>query len=450
METMFRMKHTNSQSAKETHSSLDKEINKTMCPFPGKERVDLTMNSSTCPYKHLSSNSTICPYSNGKVSAAGDNKKIQSPNTTSIEIESNTQCPYANAKRSGNGVIHGAVLPEKKSVDDEPRKKCPFRCPFVFDSYPIDEDIMKACETEAIREEQVISLFWAKVTSLLHAAALANILDIDAAPMSSQMIDAIDYSKIHMLHTACSSPCPFPLVRLCVELHPEQVMIHDSDGKLPLHHAALRLIDPREVRPAKHKRSEKQQTIDTSSGSDDEFDDDSNDIINSIASSLQTPQSNCNEIIKNETARVVEFLISTSPRRAAQTLDNQRRLPLHCMIETVMKSAAQFRNHRFKNAIITTESDIAYTPSLHAESFTTIARPLFSIVNAHPDGLECRDGKTNLYPFMQAAAMATESYKLLNSDRCFDSNSLSITFALLLEKPSIMDEIIRCNPELKR
>jgi hypothetical protein len=87
-------------------------------------------------------------------------------------------------------------IAKSASVDITDSKKCPFRCPFVFDSYPLNEDFMRASEEEALREEQVISLFWAKVTSLLHAAALANILDIKKVPSRLHLAEEIDYGRI--------------------------------------------------------------------------------------------------------------------------------------------------------------------------------------------------------------------------------------------------------------
>jgi hypothetical protein len=288
--------------------------------------TDSTKKITKCPYAHLA-----------------------------VDPKSHKKCPFTNesnlneASKMDKEAIN---IAKSASVDITDSKKCPFRCPFVFDSYPLNEDFMRASEEEALREEQVISLFWAKVTSLLHAAALANILDIKKVPSRLHLAEEIDYGRIFMLHTACSSPCPFSVVRLCLELYPEQLMEKDSSGKLPLHHAALRFMDPRELTPIQNDRSEadlsniffqRQNNEINDEGDNDDDDDDDNDDEPVLPSfDISSLQQSKNNVIEGEAVKVLDLLMASSPTTATKTFDSDGRLPLHCYIETLIKSVVQY------------------------------------------------------------------------------------------------------------
>jgi hypothetical protein len=45
--------------------------------------------------------------------------------------------------------------------------------------------------------------------------------DGDIIENGNDDVEEINYGRIFMLHTACSSPCPFSVVKLCLELYPE-------------------------------------------------------------------------------------------------------------------------------------------------------------------------------------------------------------------------------------
>ncbi len=372
-----------------------------------------------------------CPFSKTAVA--------QHPNI-GLEAESNSsvKCPYAHLRLSGKGqakcpygnprnsLTNNLATVRRQSSDmSEILKKCPFRCPFVFDSYPLNEDFIRPAEEEALREEQVISLFWAKVTSLLQAAALVDILDSKKVPRSSYLMEEpVDYGKIYMLHTACSAPCPFSVVRLCLELYPEQLMEKDASGKLPLHHAALRSIDPRERSGPKNGNEENEGNNNTFRESEEG----GFVFVNNVARI-----SSSNNIIERETVKVLELLISSSPSEAARTFDADKRLPLHCFIDTMMKSVVQFQ---------TTSFDEQNDQGGKNLSFYSVNPPLQSIINNYPDALECVDGKTNLFPFMQASAAAAESFLKCGKRKCSDNITLSIVYSMLLEKPSIINMLV--------
>mmetsp|Transcript_13607 Transcript_13607/g.20656 ORF Transcript_13607/g.20656 Transcript_13607/m.20656 type:complete len:1233 (+) Transcript_13607:216-3914(+) len=382
-------------------SQIESTDSKTIVHHESKALEAASNNIVTCPYSHLR-----------------------------VSTNSETKCPFGNARNSQTNNV--ATLQNQNSDMTEIQKKCPFRCPFVFDSYPLNEDLMRPAEEEALREEQVISLFWAKVTSLLQAAALVVILESRKVPISSYLMEEpVDYGKIHMLHTACSAPCPFSIVRLCLELYPEQLMEKDASGKLPLHHVALRSIDPRE-RNYKENRGEENgdnnSTFRQRQASSEEESDDGGFVFVS-----NTARISANNIIQDETVKVLELLISSSPTMAARTFDIDNRLPLHCFIDTMMKSVVQYqmsvcdeRNDQFnKNA-----------------SFYSVAPSLQSIMSEYPDALECVDGKTKLYPFMQASAAAAESYSKYGIRKCSDNVTLSLVYSMLLEKPSIINMLL--------
>ena len=68
---------------------------------------------------------------------------------------------------------------------------------------------------------------------------------------------------------------------------------------------------------------------------------------------------------------------------------------------------------------------------------------LSSLVTLHPESLERRDGKTKLYPFLQATAAATE-YRSPPSPNGVavpfpDEMPLSMVYLLLRENPSMLE-----------
>jgi len=368
-------------------------------------------------------------------------EKIQCPfshlKTKSI---SQAKCPYANSTTVENSGKH--LMKNEDSLN----KKCPFRCPFVFDSYPVDASIMGSAKEEAVREEQLISLFWAKVTSLLNAAALANLLDIDQVSLGDLnfMNESIDYESTYMLHTACSSPCPSSVVKLCLGLHPEQLMEQDSSGKVALHHAASRAWDPRELSlyvnesvnnefvefgannfpPISIERQQNNNAeIDSPNASE-------HDLNNNNLTTTRKSKSN---LIENESANVLKLLVSASPPEAAQITDSENRLPLHHLIDTVVKGAVRYQMTRGIQSNIKGNVQV---DGMEKEQYNSIIDPLKCMIRIYPDALEYIDGRTLLHPFMQASAIAAESFSRFDEMKCSENISLSLVFTLLLENPS--------------
>ena len=354
---------------------------------------DSASEQPKCPQEQMNSSSTNrCPFTGAReevTSLPDSNQKCPYAHLASKASKKETKCPYSSANS----------IPQEIDTN-ESNKKCPFRCPFVFDSYPLSDDMKHFAGEQSVREEQVISLFWAKVTSLLQAAAMGSIVGIETAMTSPDLIEHIDFGKIYMLHTSCSSPCPAAIVKLCLELCHEQVREKDSSGKLPLHHVAMREIDPRELS------------------------------ILSKAKIASINRSASNNVIKSETARVLDMVLHSSPLDAAQTFDSEKRLPLHYMIDSVITGAVQ----RSLNMNLGEEGH----EKRRKEAFDACFKPLKSLIDAYPEALETLDGQTQLFPIMQASSAAYESFCKAGARTTSNKISLSIVFSLLLEKPSIV------------
>ena len=152
-------------------------------------------------------------------------------------------------------------------------------------------------------EEKVISLFWAKVTSLLQAAGVALIKNADYASLSLNS----EVENVSLLHIACSAPCtPLAIVRICAGLYPEQLKIRDQSGKLPLHHVACRIFDPREFRPLMNEGTIEVGGNQNVGGNDD---------VSTSSSSF------AEENVVNETAKILKVILNASPSQAARTYD---------------------------------------------------------------------------------------------------------------------------------
>ena len=292
------------------------------------------------------------------------------------------------------------------------------RCPFVYDSYPVKtHGVSIEKEEDNIREEQVISLFWAKVTPLLKAASMAQ--NIDRSCTIFNPMHAIDDDNIFILHAACSASCsPRAIVRLCMELYPEQLQIRDQYGKLPLHYAASRNWDSRELAEFETLPEEVDAT---------------GPVVHSSESSISSRIENDNVIIEgsipevpnliaNESSRILGMILAESAPNAARTYDKNNRLPLHCAIDTSLKA-------------VMIQSQ--YSPVMNA---------LQNLIDAFPEALYRRDGLTGLYPFMQVASSGinTRTERMnANSDENDKEESsctavMSLIYTILRETPSIV------------
>ena len=265
------------------------------------------------------------------------------------------------------------------SVQDDDAKRCPFKCPFVQDSYPLSPELMGSEESK-LREEQMISLFWAKVTSFLNASAFVQMNKDGKETHSNQGIEVIDDETIFTLHTSCLPHIPISIVWLCMSLYPEQLTQSNSNGLLPLHHVAQRPLYAGEIQALRKTES----TF-------------------SVTSS-----------ITKESSKILSLVLENSPREASLTYDNQSRLPFHYAIESRVMSVC--------------EEDCD-----QEEAFDTIMGDLNLMIQKRPEVVEKKDGKTGLYPFMQATAAASSS----TNGKVNGSLALSVAYSLLLKNPSL-------------
>lgn len=333
----------------------------------------------------------MCPFSKSNQKSNSDSEMKGSQ--MNITLSKTAICPFAHA------------IPGKQSLkkvhlaQDDETKKCPFRCPFVFESYPIESSMM-GVEGESFREEKVISLFWAKVNSLLHATAVARLVDFD---MKSSCFPILPKdTNINMLHTACSSPTPLAVIRLCVALYPEQLMLQDNDGKYPLHHAASRIWDPREMC-----------------------------ILNTvpIAEDLGIHQEVVPNLIANESMHSLQLILESSPVEASKERDSEGRIAFHHVIDSVMTAMMKCKTRPLSGV------------EMDDKTVFSIYSVLRNMLQVYPDAIEQKDGKSGLYPFMQASTKASEVLSLLNATSEGEKSnnlSLSMCYELLLASPSIV------------
>jgi hypothetical protein len=111
-------------------------------------------------------------------------------------------------------------------------------------------------------------------------------------------------------------------------------------------------MDPRELTPIQNDRSEadlsniffqRQNNEINDEGDNDDDDDDDNDDEPVLPSfDISSLQQSKNNVIEGEAVKVLDLLMASSPTTATKTFDSDGRLPLHCYIETLIKSVVQY------------------------------------------------------------------------------------------------------------
>lgn len=239
-------------------------------------------------------------------------------------------------------------------------------------------------------KEEFILYAFEKFTALIHAALIASeaeaqnaILDSTCSNRSQvnnetqtnfpdslsrkklwHSLPRIDSSKrFFLVHEACRSSrasCPAAVAKICIKLFSDQLFEQDDDGQLPLHKVASRGLgwEP--------------------PGSDHD--------------------TNCVSLA-DETLTLLKLVLSESHTDAPRILDNQKQLPLHCAIDSLVTSLTMGKKRR---ATLHAEARVVLQKYRHTH--VEIAMEcLTELLRANAQALLQRDGKSGLYPFMQAA-----------------------------------------------
>lgn len=180
--------------------------------------------------------------------------------------------------------------------------------------------------------------------------------------------------RFRLVHTAFGSPCCVPAVaRIAATLFPDELSQVDANGRLPIHYAARRSWQvwdwPR-------------------------------------ADGLTEPTAAT--VLQYESLRVLQTAIQLSSPLALRVSDKDGCLVLHLVIETFAA---------------------ACTKSPSTASTDVMLQVLDDLVRLFPESLQRRDGKTKLYPFLQAIALATDET---------DKGCLSLAYTLLRNNPTLL------------
>mmetsp|Transcript_125233 Transcript_125233/g.359667 ORF Transcript_125233/g.359667 Transcript_125233/m.359667 type:complete len:661 (-) Transcript_125233:47-2029(-) len=222
------------------------------------------------------------------------------------------------------------------------------------------------------RIEAVASLFWTKLVSMLEAIWAAG-SGRNGEPFS-------------VVRTAFKSiSCPPPVAMIVASMYPGELDLPDSEGRLPLHHAARRPWHawdwPRQ-----------DGTCDSANA----------------------------HVLERESAFLLRTAMSLSPLGAARRKDNYGCLPLHYAIRT------------FIRACCTCGRSYSPLPLADVEELTKL------FIFLYPDSLHDPDPTTGLLPFLQASAVATQTKFDCTPASFPDELAISLVYQLLHENPSLV------------
>ena len=231
--------------------------------------------------------------------------------------------------------------------------------------------------------------------------------------------------KFMLVHEAvgCSrASCPVAVAIICMKIFTDHLYQRDDDGCLPLHRVASRGIG-----------WEPPGSLDTAHAS-----------------------------LADETLNLMKEVLSASHTSAPMTYNNNRQLPLHCAIDSVVTS---LRMGKHRRETLHAEARVALQTYRH--NHVQIAMDMLSeLLHANSNALQARDGKTGLFPFMQAAVKRDDrvvvkytndlsrrpgfnvpgatrhSYEddvVEESEEEGESDHLTVVYFLLREDPSVID-----------
>lgn len=228
------------------------------------------------------------------------------------------------------------------------------------------------------RIEAAASLFWTKVVSLLKAAS-----DADSASYADSSINSEEFS---LVRTAFQSICcPPPVALIVASMYPQEMLMPDVNGRLPLHHAARR---------AWHA-----------------WDWPRDDVTSEAASA---------QVLQLETISLLKTAMSLYPVEAARHKDKFCCLPIHYAIPTFVRAFCSSGRSSSENPV------------------TDILDLISCFVQMNPDSLHECDPRTGLFPFLQASAVAAEAKSNSSTGSFPDELALSVVYQLLHQNPSLV------------
>jgi hypothetical protein len=235
--------------------------------------------------------------------------------------------------------------------------------------------------------------------------------------------------KFFLVHEACGSSrasCPAAVAKICIKLFSDQLYQRDDDGRLPLHRVACRGLgwEPPST-----------SEVDPSSG---------------------------HVSLADETLTLLKGVLNDSHERASEMYDAHCQLPLHCAVDSLVTSVVMGKRRR---ASLHAEARVAL--QRYRRSHVEIAMQCLSeLLHANSTALQRRDGRTCLFPFMQAALPHVEDCAVVKytsdlsrrpgfdvgsgfhsmenevveeDDMEAESDHLTIIFYLLREDPSVIN-----------
>jgi hypothetical protein len=272
----------------------------------------------------------------------------------------------------------------------------------------LEQEAQEACEPEGYRQRFFVSpeeagavLLWEKALCLLRACSVAS-------PTDASCVSETQRNKSSVLHVAAINPCvPSSILYVALSLYPNFANKRDHLGRLPIHCAASRFMYKWKPSPLiqvpphqywrfwNHHRNFSREQI------------------------ISEP--------------IVASVLDAYPN-GVRMYDNLNRLPLHYAIETVVKSLHVIDEHDF------------YHPNEGGmDLWNAFIEPL---VKMWPGSVDKRDGVTNLYPFMQAAAkMGTTEGD--NIDALFQIKE-DLDEHSSVRQLNVIFGMLRLNPELVR
>ena len=229
--------------------------------------------------------------------------------------------------------------------------------------------------------------------------------------------------RFFLVHEACRSAAnPAAVAMIYIKLFSDQLFQQDDDGQLPLHKVACRGLGWEPL------------------GSDIDARD---------------------AYLADETLTLLREVLSESHEEAPRVYDKSKRLPLHCAVESLVTSLVMGKKRR---ALLHAEAKVALQK--HRRIHVEIAiQCLAVLLQANSSALQRRDGKTGLFPFMQAAIPHTndcaiikytsdlshrpgfdvgvgfhsmESEVIEEDDVEAESDQITIIYYLLREDPSVI------------